>query len=290
MASRLSQTFTLTSGHKLGFAEYGDEDGLPIFFFHGFAGSRLQIPQTTQLANQLGIRIVAVDRPGTGLSDPHIHLSLLDWADESIQLADALGVKKFGITAWSAGGPHALALAYKFPDRVTKLSLAAPMGRWFVGQGATRYASRESRILAIFARSMPWILPILLRGTQKQVEKNPSLVVVQQIKQMPKLDQEMLNMPENNQLLGATIGEAFVQGTTGLVSDILRVSMPWGFEVEKINTPTWIWQGSADTIVLPALTHELSERMQYVQYNLLQDEGHFSLFRHWPDMLEVFVR
>ena len=97
-------------------------------------------------------------------------------------------------------------------------------------------------------------------------------------------------MPENNYLLSTTIGEAFTQGTAGLVSDILRVSMPWGFEVEKIVVPTWIWQGSADTVVLPALTNELAGRMKQAHYNLLQDEGHFSIFRHWSDILKVFIR
>jgi pimeloyl-ACP methyl ester carboxylesterase len=30
---------TLANGRQLGYAEYGDPNGFPIFFFHGFPGS-----------------------------------------------------------------------------------------------------------------------------------------------------------------------------------------------------------------------------------------------------------
>ena len=38
---RISQQIKLKDGRSLGYAEYGSPDGKPIFYFHGFPGSRI---------------------------------------------------------------------------------------------------------------------------------------------------------------------------------------------------------------------------------------------------------
>lgn len=39
---KTNETLWLRDGRLLGYAEYGDLDGKPVFFFHGWPGSRLQ--------------------------------------------------------------------------------------------------------------------------------------------------------------------------------------------------------------------------------------------------------
>ena len=77
-----SQTLLLPSGRRLGIAEQGDPHGVPILFFHGFMGSRLQCPPDGGIAGALGVRLIAVDRPGIGLSDPVKDRRLVDWAND----------------------------------------------------------------------------------------------------------------------------------------------------------------------------------------------------------------
>ena len=60
---------SLRDGRRLGYAEYGDPDGKPVFFFHGLPGSRRQRHPDNSIAIKLGARIIAIDRPGYGLSD-----------------------------------------------------------------------------------------------------------------------------------------------------------------------------------------------------------------------------
>ena len=68
---RTDQTIKLKDGRMLGYAEYGAPEGKPVFYFHGFPGSRLDWPisDSDDSATQLNARIIAVDRPGMGLSD-----------------------------------------------------------------------------------------------------------------------------------------------------------------------------------------------------------------------------
>ena len=68
---RTSQQIKLRDGRMLGYAEFGAPGGRPVFYFHGFPGSRLDWPlsDADDSAAQLNVRIIAVDRPGMGLSD-----------------------------------------------------------------------------------------------------------------------------------------------------------------------------------------------------------------------------
>ena len=116
--TRLNQTIKLRDGRTLGYAEYGDRNGVPVVFFHGTPGSRLMaVPAWNDTS--LGIRLIAPDRPGLGLSTYLPHRTLLNWPGDVAELADALKLEKFIVAGVSGGGPHSLACAYALPDRVS---------------------------------------------------------------------------------------------------------------------------------------------------------------------------
>mgnify|MGYP002713305070 CR=1 FL=1 len=91
----------------LGYAEYGDPAGKPVFHFHGSGGSRLEHPVTPESLE--GVRYICMDRPGHGNSDYAEGYTMLDFPDDVVQLADHLQLDKFYVLGWSAGGPRALA-------------------------------------------------------------------------------------------------------------------------------------------------------------------------------------
>jgi pimeloyl-ACP methyl ester carboxylesterase len=80
----MNQTATLKDGRNLGFAEYGDPAGKVVFHFNGSGGSHLEHPANQSILTDLGIRFIATDRPGHGLSDPQPDRQLLDWPDDII--------------------------------------------------------------------------------------------------------------------------------------------------------------------------------------------------------------
>src|SRR4051794_1566273 len=67
----------LRDGRWLGYSESGDSAGIPVLFFHGFGTTRVICPADSS-ARQLGIRVIAVDRPGLGLSTPLPGRRLID--------------------------------------------------------------------------------------------------------------------------------------------------------------------------------------------------------------------
>lgn len=108
-----SRTIKLKVGRKLGFIEYGDPKGKPLFFFHGWPGSRYSGKETDIAAKKLGVRVISTDRPGIGLSDFQKDRRLLDWSDDVVELADYLGIKRFSLMGVSGGGPYVAVCAYK---------------------------------------------------------------------------------------------------------------------------------------------------------------------------------
>jgi len=121
----------LRDGRWLGYTESGDPAGAPVLFFHGFGTTRVICPPDNS-ARQLGVRMIAVDRPGLGLSTPRPGRGLLDWPPDVSEFADALGIERFAIVGWSGGGPYALACGRFLADRVTSIALvsgAAPLAR-----------------------------------------------------------------------------------------------------------------------------------------------------------------
>jgi pimeloyl-ACP methyl ester carboxylesterase len=121
------RSFTLADGRQLGYAEYGVPSGSPVLFFHGAPGSRHIHVDMVEIAARLGIRLIAVERPGYGLSDPQPGRALLDWPGDIAALTDALRLQRFAIIGFSMGSPYALACAYELSGRVTKIALAGAL-------------------------------------------------------------------------------------------------------------------------------------------------------------------
>ena len=111
-AAENHKQFTLPDGRSLGYAAYGDPQGKPLFFFHGFPSSRLEAQFTEGVAGRLGARIIAIDRPGFGRSDFKKERRIRDWPDDVLALADALGIDRFAVLGVSGGGPYAAACAH----------------------------------------------------------------------------------------------------------------------------------------------------------------------------------
>ena len=82
-----------------------------VFYFHGLMSSRLERHPS---AGTFGVRIITVDRPGQGMSD-HCHYTYENFSGFVCELADIIGIKKFGVVGFSSGGPYALAMAYNEP-------------------------------------------------------------------------------------------------------------------------------------------------------------------------------
>src|SRR5215471_15799708 len=120
---RLKQQIRLAGGRRLGFAEYGEPAGRPVFYCHGWPSCRLEPRAFESTISKLGLRLIAPDRPGYGLSEPRPKRTLSDWAADISNLADQLHIERFDLLGISGGGPYALACAARIPHRLLSVVL-----------------------------------------------------------------------------------------------------------------------------------------------------------------------
>src|SRR3546814_1265419 len=123
-AESANRTCPLPGARKLGYAEGGDREGAPVFYFHGFPGSRLE----ATLLPAHGLRLIGVDRPGYGLSSPKPWRKLADWPKDIAVLADFLKLVRYGVVGVSGGGPYASSVAHGLGKRVNALALICGLG------------------------------------------------------------------------------------------------------------------------------------------------------------------
>src|SRR5262249_22635008 len=104
MGNRLEQTVEVTLGsgrHTIGFAEWGDPTGLPLLIHHGTPASRLGFDCFDDAARDRGVRAIAIDRPGMGLSDrEHDGFTVASWSRDIGAIADGLELERFTTLGW----------------------------------------------------------------------------------------------------------------------------------------------------------------------------------------------
>jgi pimeloyl-ACP methyl ester carboxylesterase len=121
--SKGQKMINLSSGRLLSYAEYGDPAGIPVIGFHGTPGSRIALQIVSEAAKANNLRVIVVDRPGYGLSDPMRRPSFSLYARDIAELADALSLDRFIRWGASGGGPFALACAAELPKRVISVGM-----------------------------------------------------------------------------------------------------------------------------------------------------------------------
>jgi pimeloyl-ACP methyl ester carboxylesterase len=251
----------IAGGRRIGLADVGDPHGKPVLYFPGGGDSRLTRHPDDSIAAGLGVRVLAVERPGCGLSDRARRRTLAGWAQNVEQLADALALDRFGVLGWSAGGPHALAVAAAVPERVTSAVVVAglPLPQWL-----DLVPEDLQKAIRVVQRTpfMAW-RPLTRWGERPIVSTGDA---------------------ECDRVYAAGRVEAFRRGPRWLVAELRVLGRPWGFELGEIRTPVTLWYGTRDNVCPP----EIGRRFEHALPNarlVVTDDGHQLLFSRWRELL-----
>ncbi|MDQ6621864.1 MAG: alpha/beta hydrolase, partial [Verrucomicrobiota bacterium] len=115
----------LEDGGHVAYDEYGDARGEPVLFCHGWPSSRSMAQLTDDAARELGVRIIAPDRPGIVGSSFKAGRKLSEWPAVVRALMAHLGVAKFRVLAISGGAPYAYATAWAMPEAVDAIAVVS---------------------------------------------------------------------------------------------------------------------------------------------------------------------
>jgi pimeloyl-ACP methyl ester carboxylesterase len=282
------QTLQLHDGRRLGFAEYGRPDGQPCFYFHGHPGSRLEAEVAHELAASAGIRVVALDRPGYGLSDFEPDRTILSWSHDVEAVADVFGLGRFAVLGASGGGPYALACGYALPQRVSTVGLISSIAP-YQATGVTKEMRWQNRVGFQLGARFPPLAQLIMWSMARQLRRDPDRTVDAIVSAMSPSDAEIARRPEIRRMLLADVTEAFLQGSRGAARDVVLLGAPWGFGLGEVTQRVLLWQGENDALATPAMGRHLARLIPDCRATFYPDEGHLLAFEHMPEIIRAFA-
>ena len=277
------KSITLPDGRQLGYAEYGTPMGTPVLFFHGAPGSRLSIFEgMSEAAAERGIRVIAPDRPGYGLSTFIARNSLLDYINDVRELLCKLDIQSCRLIGFSMGTLFAFACAYALPEqieRVATVGAAAPMQMPGVLEGL----STSSRDLFALARADVTTFNNVISSMAADGKELFSVMVAT----MSKPDQTTLAAHQSAFTTDFTA--TIVNGAQGVITDLVLAANPWDFSPENIKCHVDLWVGSEDSNTPPAMTRYMASVLPDNHIFELQGKGHCCLYTHWEAILDALL-
>lgn len=274
---RRSLTHTLRDGRILGYAEYGDAAGSPVVYFHGTPGSRLDLglPGMDEELAARGLRGLAIDRPGIGLSTFRPRRRIPEWPSDVAELADGLGLERFSLLGVSGGAPYTLAAAARLGTRVAGVGVVAGVAPW----GAPGWDGMPARNRRLFglARRLPAMLRPVVRRLGRAIATQPERSLDQLLVRVAPIDRETLARPAVREAMLGSWHQAFRQGPDGVWWELVLESRAWGFDLGEVRLPVLLWFGGADLTVPAAMGYHLAAVLPRSEARHYPEEGHLSI-------------
>lgn len=269
--------FRLANGRQLGYAECGDPGGTVLFYHHGWPSGRRQGELMDRLGRSYGLRIIAPDRPGIGLSEYHPGRRLPDWPETLVELAAQVGAERFHLLGWSGGGPYVLAACAALPERV--LSTTVVCGAPPLAELGDARLFWVYRLLIRLRRHLPRLLgPVLGLGARVAAGAEPDRPPLSWLLHLlHEADRRVLADREVFRIVRAAMLDSLRRGAAAVTTDAEAYLQPWGFDPAAIELPVHFWHGKADRNIDWTYSRDLARRLPRAQTHWLDDEGHYSL-------------
>ena len=280
MQSPRDATHTLPDERTLSYAEYGDADGKPLFYFHGWPGSRFEGEMLADAAHKAGSRLIAVERPGYGRSSFQRGRRILDWPRDIASLADALGIERFAVLGYSGGGPYAAACAHELPERLTSATIVSGV--------APRLTAKTPRWRRALITAMRPLLP-LVRGPLLYMKTTLRLfghhAVASGRWTWSPPDRRILARRDAQDGYARDMGEALRPGVGGAAHDFALLAGDWQFALEHIRVPVHLWHGERDWLIRVGRGRAVAAVIPACDAHFVPGEGHLMIFDHAPEIL-----
>jgi pimeloyl-ACP methyl ester carboxylesterase len=272
--------------------EYGDPNGVPVIFCHGWPSSRTMAQLTDGPARDLGVRIISPDRPGISGSSLQPNRKLADWPRVIERVLDHIGIGEFRALAISGGAPYAYATAATMPVRVRAIAIVGgaipmaeledargllPLYRWMLAL----HRARPQLLRRLFYMARP------ILALRPPVRFRPLLLKMLMLRPC---DAESLRDAAAFEAIFESQRRAWRGSAEGVMADAQIYAQPWGFSLEDVHVPVRLWHGRQDRAFSLHLAEEVAKRLPDCHARFIDNTGHYSLpIRHMREILEDLV-
>lgn len=261
------------SGRALTGMSHGPADGHPVLFIAG-AGTGRAMSFGEDLLGARGVRLITMDRPGMGGSDPDPARTAASTAtDYRTFLAGVLEDENVtaSVVANSQGSLFGLAAAEQgWPSRLVLVSPADEVAHPAVHS-----------LLPDAAR----VLPDLVARDPAQARALLGSFTPDGLRSMivdgsDPADRAVYCEPAFAHRFAAALEQGFANGRAGYVVDTMAAMAPWPVDLSRITCPVVVWFGAQDRVHSPDQGAVLTSRIPGARRTVIPDAGGALLWTH----------
>lgn len=279
-APRIDRAVAAPNGRTIGVAEFGPADGPAVLLLHRSPGSRLLDPDPVATA-AAGVRLVCVDRPGYGATDPVAAPTRAAAVDDVEAVVEALDLTDVAVVGWSGGGQFAVEAAARPGVRARSLTLIATPAPYF---------------------ELPWPLPPEIVELCDAVPDDPAggLEAIRAamgwfpgapeaaaLGDPSPADAAAREEPGVSDALVAMTRESARQGSEGIAFDMVAGSLRDPLPFDRVAVPVDLHHGDADLNVGIEHLDWWAERLRDARRHVVPGAGHLLAMTHWRAILDA---
>jgi pimeloyl-ACP methyl ester carboxylesterase len=291
----LPEMLRLPDGRVLAHDLVGDPDAPLVLYLHGTPDSRLARHPDDGAVARCGVRLVAIDRPGAGASDPP---PAAGWslADDLEVLLDRLGAERAALLGWSSGGLAALVAATSLGERISSLTTVGtlpPVEAYgdaavveALGAGRRAFVEIAVEMLAEGVRPAEIAAEVAVHLVPDPLDAGSARDAVL-AGAGPAGRAELAEVPGAADQLVASLLEAVRGGTSGLTA-LVAEQLAAGCELSEVRCPVVLWHGTDDEVAPPEVGRWLARRLPRAEVHVVPG-GHHLLLTRWEEILSGVV-
>ncbi|KAG0588238.1 hypothetical protein KC19_2G228000 [Ceratodon purpureus] len=292
-----AQFVALPDGRRIAYREQGLSRKIAkksLLVLHGLGCSRVAgMPGVSEsLLEEMGVRIVSIDRPGYGLSDFNPSQTWKSFCQDLVHVADSLELgEKIWLLGYSCGGAYCWAAARYIPERIAGIAMWAPAGNFYwkgISKternkiiGALNFRTRSTYgIIRKVPVQLQWMCYAYVRYLCVPAVGNRWVEDAKNMLSAP--DAQNLEQFSGAFMARDTI-ESAKQGGKGMAQDAILVCSDWGFELSDVRDryqgSIHIFNGDQDLMVPLGLQRCIKGMLpDHVHLHHVEGEGHISAF------------
>ncbi len=290
-----SRLLQLADGRQLSYAEYGAPNGVPVLYFHALNASRLELLIHADRLRDLGVRLIAMDRPGYGHSSFVERRDYRDFTADVRALLDELRIDTAHVLSASAGSAHALHSAWALPDRIRSVHCTAvvpPINHILASDSPSTLNSmmnqffrvvpsllRPTMELALFGQTVESLLTMMTAGRNNNNAFS-----------LTDADIDYITTPDHLPYFVASMMESLRQGARAWAMESVLLNRTWSIDLREIRVPVHLWHGTHDGLVPTDMVTSFANALPNAKLMILDRDTHLLAFRNIERLAEAIHR
>lgn len=275
----------VSDGRILGYYEYGDPNGKPVLFIHGFFQGPFFSDEMKRGFLHKNLRIIAPSRPLYGVtSKPAKNKDYNQTSCDDVRemLAHLRITDRILIAAHHGGGSHAFRISKMLEERVKGMVMIG--GGIPISKEHLKFMGSEKRMVSAAARHAPSVLNLIATIGLKTYHKKGIQAFLREHYAPNKIDMANLDNPEINKLICEGMYHLFEQGRHAFIFDGRIQMQDWTSDFKNTNTRQFWITGRHCHLMGAHFVQEAIEKQSNHPVEILEDAG-FNILYQRPERI-----